>query len=156
MKLILLLILANLTFCSVAQNTITVRKSDTTFNSFFYAAKVQSASYDIQSSSSNGAKFWTKKKSRIYYIFGDSGDIWYFTESKNYKKVKKLSDAKNWTLQQPNGKYYIKGTDLVIFPYVRQIDGTYTLGKVSLDGSYFGSFLEMEMGLNTKRMLLLE
>jgi hypothetical protein len=154
MKLILLLILVNLTFCSVAQNTITVRKSDTTFNSVFYSEEVD-VNYKMPQNR-NSKPFEILSKTRAYYVFNSDGDVWYLEGSKNIRKFKKTLKFKEELFQQPNGKYYIKGTDLVIFPYVRQIDGTYALGKVSLDGSYFGSFLEMEMGLNTKRMLLLE
>lgn len=140
-----------------AQNTIKVRKSDTTFNAFYYSESTVADTYSnaFQGGSKGSVVF--SKKCRIYYIFREDGSVFYFNEKPNYKKIKKHCDSVDWSIMNnTNGKYYISGNEVLIFPYTYTETGEKVLGSVSLKGSYYLDKLVMSSGLSDKAMIKLE
>lgn len=125
------------------QNTIKVRKSDTTFNAFYYSEdKVNSVD---------------RNKGRSYYILREDGAVFFFNNTSNFKKFKKHCDEVYWTRKKhPDGKYYIKGSEILIFPYIMDKSGKKVLGATSLNGTYHANRLVISSGSNDRVMIKLE
>ncbi len=153
MKLIPVIILL-IPLLNWGQNTIKVRKSDTTFNAFYYS---KSTSEDTYSSAFHGevkGSIVFSKKCRSYYIFRKDGSVFFFNEKPNYKKIKKKCDQVDWSiLNNTNGKYYISGDEVLIFPYTYSPTGEKKLGSQSLQGKYSQDKLEMNSGMNSRVMI---
>lgn len=146
-----------LSICSFAQNTIKVRKSDTTFNAFYYSEKTAADTYS--NSFQGGAKGSVvfSKKCRSYYILREDSSVFYFNEKPNYKKIKKHCDSVDWSiLNNTNGRYYISGEEILIFPYTYTETGEKVLGSQSLKGVYHSDKLIMNPGLQNRVMIKLK
>jgi hypothetical protein len=137
MKVVLIVLLLFSFGIYIGQNTIKVRKSDTTFNAFYYSKNVSSNTYSniFQGGSRGAVRF--SKKCRSYYILREDGAVFFFNEQANYKKVKRLSDKVDWSiLNNTNGRYYISGNEILIIPYTYTETGEKVLGSQSLEGKY--------------------
>lgn len=136
------------------QNTIKIRKSDTTFNAFYYSQTTSSDTYsNAFHGGSKGAVVFSKK-CRSYYIFRKDGSVFFFYEKPNFKKIKRHCDNVDWSIMNnTNGKYYISGNEILIFPYTYSETGEKILGSQSLQGIYFTNKLVMQSGINDRVMI---
>lgn len=157
MKIIILFVCWIFIIEGNAQNVIKIRKSDTTFNAFYYSATTASDTYSNAFQGGNKGSLVFSKKCRSYYVFRDDGSVFFFNEKTNYKKIKKQCDQVDWTvMNNTNGKYYISGNEVVIFPYTYTETGDKVLGETSLNGEYHLDKLVMNSGLNDRVMIKLK
>ena len=144
MKIIICILLVFLCTKFFSQNTIKVRKSDTTFNAFYYSKEKSSNTYSNIFQGGAKGRVVFSKKSRSYYILREDGSIFFFNEKPNFKKIKKRCDKVDWTiLNNTNGKYYISGSDILIFPYTYTETGEKVLGSQNLSGTIDKSKITM-------------
>ena len=134
-----------------SQNTISVRKTDTSFNAIFYSDKI----FEHKSFTTLNGKEKHNKKARMYYVFGKDGSIWFFIDGAKIKKVLKSSKGIVWKKVTPTGKYYIKNTELVIYPYHRSMTGELVLNEVYFDGNYKKSIITITQNGIRKKLILL-
>jgi hypothetical protein len=156
-KVILLHLFLILVIGSFAQNTITVRKSDTTFNAFYYSEHTSTDTYSnaFQGDAKGNVVF--SKKCRSYYILREDGSVSFFNEKPNYKKIKKQYNNVDWSVMNSvNGKYYISGNEILIFPYTYTETGEKVLGSQSLQGNYHLDKLVMHSGRSGRTMIKLK
>jgi hypothetical protein len=140
-----------------AQNTIKIRKSDTTFNAFYYSKAISSCKYSNIFHKGQKGRLIYSTKCRSYYLFHEDGSVFYFNEKRNFRKVKKQCENVDWSiLNNINGKYYITGNDVLIFPYTFTATGEKVLGSTSLNGKYFLDHLSMNSGSNKRVMIKLK
>jgi hypothetical protein len=146
-----------LSFCGLSQNTIKVRKSDTTFNAFYYSEKTAADTYsNVFQGGAKGSVVFSKK-CRSYYIFREDGSVFFFNEKPNFKKIKKQCDQVDWNIMNnTNGKYYISDNEVLIFPYTYTETGEKILGSQSLTGDYHLDKLVMNSGQHNRVMIKLK
>ena len=155
MKLIYFIFPVFICFTSFTQNTIKVRKSDTTFNAFYYSKEKSANTYsNIFQSGAKGSIVFSKK-SRSYYIMREDGSIFFFNEKPNFKKIKRRCDKVDWNiLNNTIGKYYISGTDILIFPYTYTETGEKVLGSQHLNGTI--DISKIIMRSNTSEIVMIK
>ncbi len=134
-----------------SQNTISVRKTDTSFNAIFYSDNV----FRHKSYTSLKGNEKQNKKVRMYYVFGVDGQIWFFMETHKQNKIIKSCKNIDWDNISPTGKYFIRNKELVIYPYHRSMTGEQVLNEVYFDGVYNKKEMLIYQNGNRKKLLFL-